>query len=472
MRVQPFENSFVLKPSNRNPQQLHVFFTDRRPPIRKRLYSDDDSDNNSEDESEDEDIENFRLEKSSSPRTVSKASSPDTTAAVKQRSSLKKKDQQWQRQKQKRVDHEDEDEGSASLMLPPAPQPPTTTTASAVTSHNNKRQRISPPPVSTSQPPTRRPRTTVLPWNKAILDTSTPNWMIDSVRRELNGLAAPQQSQYIRHHSHHPDFEPPSDHWKKRCFYWQDICQQQRKRLRELEEDQRQLRRKVWQLEEQVIWTANRSSTRIAQRFQQQQHHDVAVQSSSPQQPAAAQEEEEGEQVQPQSQMGTTGEDEQPPLEHHKTLQVPVTPDESKVEPQHMNGPPIWIITIPQPHKCSFYLTDGEGLSDSEEYEDNDDDGVDVGMDGCDDDCHYHHHHQEDDNNETKDKVDVPGSTTVVEPSQECHVSNDETHQETKTTAIESTPKAEQPEMAATSAENKEMKYDESAEDAIKEEGS
>jgi hypothetical protein len=122
------------------------------------------------------------------------------------------------------------------------------------------------------------------------------------------------------------DFEPPSDedYWKKRCFHMQDVCQQTRKRTRDMEEDQRQLRRRIWELEESLLQSQSPDHT-----------HDLEVDS--------------------------------------KASKVPVSEASTTAD-----QPPVLVINVPtnKDQNCCFYLTDGEGLSDWEDdgYDSDDDD--------------------------------------------------------------------------------------------------
>ena len=110
------------------------------------------------------------------------------------------------------------------------------------------------------------------------------------------------------------EFEPPADveYWKKRCFQWQEICQTSRKKVRDMEEDQRQLRRRIWELEERLLSSSNNCNSGGAD-------------------------------------------------------------DESNVPVSigSRDRPPAMIVTIPQNRSSNsrcFYLTDSEGLSDSEDF--------------------------------------------------------------------------------------------------------
>ena len=133
-------------------------------------------------------------------------------------------------------------------------------------------------------------------------------------------------------------FEPPSDeqYWKKRCLQMQDVCQKTRKRMRDMEEDQRQLRRKIFELEEQLL-VANQDPVTAG-----------AVQTNSP---LIKQEE----------------------VESRK--KVPVSEASSSLASWEQRQPPLLVISIPtkKDHMGNcFYLTDGEGLSDDEGYDSDD----------------------------------------------------------------------------------------------------
>jgi hypothetical protein len=120
------------------------------------------------------------------------------------------------------------------------------------------------------------------------------------------------------------DFEPPTheSYWKKRCFHWQEICQQNRKRLRDTQEDQRQLRRRIRELEDQLLVSSEQQQTT------------------------------------------------QTPHSHSEDDKED-SPAVSQVSVVAADRPPT-MVTIPQNHKCKFYLTDGEALSDDEEYDGDD----------------------------------------------------------------------------------------------------
>ena len=99
--------------------------------------------------------------------------------------------------------------------------------------------------------------------------------------------------------------------------------------------DARQLRRRLWELEEQVVWWASSARGHVLAGEGQGDDDDDNA---------------EGELAQPYS---ATSEEAQP-----------ISPSTNQTE-----KPPLYIIT--QPRKCCFYLTDGEGLSE-DDYDDND----------------------------------------------------------------------------------------------------
>ena len=120
------------------------------------------------------------------------------------------------------------------------------------------------------------------------------------------------------------EFEPPTDdeYWKGRCLKWQNICQRSNKRIRDMEEDQRQLRRRIHELEERLTLRNNNGSTDTSQT-------NNAISAVSP----------------------------------------------------ARSQPPTMVVTIPKKTEDScFYLADCEGMSDVEDYDygnDNQDDSDD-----------------------------------------------------------------------------------------------
>lgn len=100
-------------------------------------------------------------------------------------------------------------------------------------------------------PPERpRPHLTLLR-NKTL--TSPPHW---SRRRQIQPTLLLNKFE-----EGYQDFEPPNSptYWKERCQRFQDLCQSSRKRIREMEEDQRQLRRRIHYLEERLTGTASKA---------------------------------------------------------------------------------------------------------------------------------------------------------------------------------------------------------------------
>lgn len=101
--------------------------------------------------------------------------------------------------------------------------------------------------------PPDRPHLTLLR-NKTL--TSPPRW---SRRRcpkptQLFSDSATNTSRSQPRNDLRAEFEPPTSptYWKERCLRFQDLCQSSRKRLREMEEDQRQLRKRIYQLEKRL----------------------------------------------------------------------------------------------------------------------------------------------------------------------------------------------------------------------------
>ena len=157
-------------------------------------------------------------------------------------------------------------------------------------------------------------------------------------------------------------FIPPTQDYRKKAEFWQGISRKQKQQILNLEMDARQLRRRLWELEEQVVWWA--SSAR---------GHVLAGEGQGDDDNA------EGELAQPYS---ATSEEAQP-----------ISPSTNQTE-----KPPLYIIT--QPRKCCFYLTDGEGLSE-DDYDDNDEECEHC----CDDD-------EEENQEATKENASSGGNNT------------------------------------------------------------
>lgn len=128
-----------------------------------------------------------------------------------------------------------------------------------------------------------------------------------------------------------PEFQPPADeeYWKKRCFQWQSICQNTRKRMRDMEEDQRQLRRRIWQLEDAMLHLEQKENQELPKT--------------------------DGERV-----------GKQDGNEDAEAVTKTTADEESNCIPSEV---PSVIIISPSRNAC-FYLTDSEGLSEPEDYTD------------------------------------------------------------------------------------------------------
>lgn len=113
-------------------------------------------------------------------------------------------------------------------------------------------------------------------------------------------------------------FQPPTQDFRKKAEFWQNQARKHKQQILNLETDARQLRRRLWELEEQVVWLASVSN----------------------------------------NDDNGTGQGQQQPLSSTSTAQ-PVSPST-----HHTERPPSYIFM--QPRKCYFYLTDGEGLSEDE----------------------------------------------------------------------------------------------------------
>ena len=60
------------------------------------------------------------------------------------------------------------------------------------------------------------------------------------------------------------EFEPPvpdQDYWKNRCFKFQSYYQTARRKIRDMEEDKRQLRKRIYELEERLTYQTNAAAT-------------------------------------------------------------------------------------------------------------------------------------------------------------------------------------------------------------------
>lgn len=140
-------------------------------------------------------------------------------------------------------------------------------------------------------------------------------------------------------------FLPPTQNYREKAQFWQKLARQQKQQIRELEMDAKQLRRRLWELEEQVVLVSSAP----------QGHRRPLARANST---AAAQ---------------------------------PISPSTN-----HSEKPPSYIVTMPR--KCCFYLTDGEALSE-DEYDDSD---------HCDEECD-HCCGGEDEENQGKDNNSSSG---------------------------------------------------------------
>jgi hypothetical protein len=157
------------------------------------------------------------------------------------------------------------------------------------------------------------------------------------------------------------EFEPPcnEEYWKRRCFRMQAICQETRSRMREMEEDQRQLRRRIQELEKQLLLQsgADRSSSAAVKDVVVQHPQNIPSESSR-----------DG---------NTIHKNNQHTWDNNKK-----EGDKGKASSTNKTHPfdcsdkkkPPAILAIPstQPTSSCFYLTDGEGLSDSELHDGDD----------------------------------------------------------------------------------------------------
>ncbi|CAJ1964951.1 unnamed protein product [Cylindrotheca closterium] len=105
--------------------------------------------------------------------------------------------------------------------------------------------------------PPDRPHLTLLR-NKTL--TSPPRWSRRRCPRPTQLLH--KFDTYNSNNELRAEFEPPSSpaYWKERCHRFQDLCQSSRKRIREMEEDQRQLRRRIHYLEERLTSSSSSSN--------------------------------------------------------------------------------------------------------------------------------------------------------------------------------------------------------------------
>lgn len=161
---------------------------------------------------------------------------------------------------------------------------------------------------------------------------------------------------------------PPSadEYWKQRCFRMQFLCHDTSCRMRDMQEDSRQLRRRVQELEKHLLLQTSLSASSQAAAAavttaptgaaeSEEAHHDDDIVESR-----------EGEDDPRQGVVV-----EQQAQQSQKRIQVSIESNCDRIQP-----PPF--LSIPRNHQSTaavacFYLTDGEGLSDSEFLEEDGD---------------------------------------------------------------------------------------------------
>jgi hypothetical protein len=165
------------------------------------------------------------------------------------------------------------------------------------------------------------------------------------------------------------EFQPPSDeaYWKRRCFRMQSICQDTRRRMRDMEEDQRQLRRRIQELEKQLLLQSSFNSLTVLE----EETHIVDSRECDDD------EEEEMDPGNTELRLGDArGDSNERVVGGDSRKRASLNLDGDKASTR-MKLPTILSIPKVQPAASCFYLTDGEGLSDSEFMEDYDDPDID-----------------------------------------------------------------------------------------------
>lgn len=142
-----------------------------------------------------------------------------------------------------------------------------------------------------------------------------------------------------------------SNYWKNRCLGMQNFCDESKIRLEESEEDQRQLRRRIRELEEQLLLQTSRSNSTSVVSMEGDANNDGTLAEGKNTRGDAAEK--------PDDDMDCT---------------------ESKKE-----APPALVIEIKDNAVSScFYMTDGEGLNESYdlEMEEDEDTSMNVAFSG------------------------------------------------------------------------------------------
>jgi hypothetical protein len=202
------------------------------------------------------------------------------------------------------------------------------------------------------------------------------------------------------------DFEPPNDenYWKHRCFIMQGICKETRSKMREMVEDSRQLRHRIHVLEKQLL---RQQSLSLAAESMTVVHEPTREGEERKISTLEAREDSNGDENDHRdtkrcgTRTTTNGDDgvEQKNISgttaRAGTSLVP-PPAAASAMPRRRTRTPPAVLTIPKHESAAasscFYLTDGEGLSDSEFHDDEED--------IYDEECH---HHRDDDENDDDD---------------------------------------------------------------------
>lgn len=200
------------------------------------------------------------------------------------------------------------------------------------------------------------------------------------------------------------DFDPPKDEnfWQRRCLRMRDKYEECQGRIRDIEEDQRQLRRRIMELEEQLlIQSSVRSSTHpsVGECSPGRTHPKVVVDSNITMGVGTTH----GGNTMGAKRSMTTPERNRPsPTRtgvhgNHDDGHGGVLIEETRPSREMIPSPPTRVVRVPKDpsrtHVAScFYLTDGEGLSDSDsgdilddymdDYYDEDEDDDDDRNDG------------------------------------------------------------------------------------------
>ena len=148
------------------------------------------------------------------------------------------------------------------------------------------------------------------------------------------------------------EFEPPSreEYWKQRCWRMQNLYYGSRSQIRDMKEDQRQMLRRIHELEKHILLQS--SNSKSAEK-EENDANSLTMDDSR-----------EYEEEDPRQ----NAEPEQRVRSHTNSAR------EEKTSSKSRGGLPAFL-SIPKcmPAAACFYLTDGEGLSDSELLDEKDD---------------------------------------------------------------------------------------------------